>query len=382
LLIPIKVISQDSTSTHKLHVSGYISSLQTIMTEGNSTNWLKENTLHNPLNMNWNLSNTFSFDLQLRNRFIYGDLLQSDPSYARSYEKDKGIVGLAHNWVTGNSYLLNTQIDRLYITTRQKKFTFTAGRQRINWGQTFVWNPNDIFNTYSYFDFDYPERPGSDALRFEYFTGYASGFEAALKTDSTGKVTGAALIKLNKWNYDIQFLGGIYESKEMVLGLGWSGNIGNVGFYGELSYFKGIASDNYKRSYFFSSVAASYTTKNALNIQTEFLYSYNPDGYSYNNFSEVLNRPLNVKTLAFSKYSVFCAIGYPFSPLLSGNFSWMWMPSINANYIGPNITYSLGNNLDASLVIQYFRAKFKNEILSQVVTQTFTIGLLRLKFSF
>ena len=39
-------------------------------------------------------------------------------------------------------------------------FIATAGRQRINWGQTFVWNVNDVFNAYSYFDFDYKERPG------------------------------------------------------------------------------------------------------------------------------------------------------------------------------------------------------------------------------
>lgn len=28
-----------------------------------------------------------------------------------------------------------------------------------------AWNPNDWFNTYNYFDFDYEERPGTDAIR-------------------------------------------------------------------------------------------------------------------------------------------------------------------------------------------------------------------------
>ena len=45
------------------------------------------------------------------------------------------------------------------------------GRQRINWGVNLAWNPNDLFNAYSLIDFDYQERPGSDAIRFQYYMG-------------------------------------------------------------------------------------------------------------------------------------------------------------------------------------------------------------------
>jgi hypothetical protein len=106
-----------------------------------------------------------------------------------------------------------------------EKLQVTAGRQRINWGQTFVWNPNDIFNTYSYFDFDYEEKPGSDAVRVQYFLNPTSAFELAAKLDRQNKATIAGLYRFNKLNYDIQFLSGITDEQDFVAGAGWSGQI-------------------------------------------------------------------------------------------------------------------------------------------------------------
>ncbi|MCK7542259.1 MAG: hypothetical protein MZV63_70990 [Marinilabiliales bacterium] len=69
------------------------------------------------------------------------------------------------------SHVLNTFIDRASVDFTAGTLQVSAGRQRINWSQALVWNPNDIFNTYSSFDFDYMERPGSDAVRVDLLTG-------------------------------------------------------------------------------------------------------------------------------------------------------------------------------------------------------------------
>ena len=55
------------------------------------------------------------------------------------------------------------------------------GRQRINWGVNLAWNPNDLFNAYSLIDFDYQERSGVDAIRFQYYTGEMSSIEFAIQ---------------------------------------------------------------------------------------------------------------------------------------------------------------------------------------------------------
>jgi hypothetical protein len=63
----------------------------------------------------------------------------------------------------------HTNINRLYLDWRKNNWQVRMGRQRINWGVNLVSNPNDLFNTYSFFDFDYTERPGADALRVKHF---------------------------------------------------------------------------------------------------------------------------------------------------------------------------------------------------------------------
>jgi len=54
--------------------------------------------------------------------------------------------------------------------------------------------------------------------------------------DDTEDFVAAGLWKINKWNYDLQFLGS-YVREDIALGMGWAGNIKTSGFKGELTYF-------------------------------------------------------------------------------------------------------------------------------------------------
>jgi len=74
-------------------------------------------------------------------------------------DNDPGFVDMSRNIVSGSSYFLNITADRFWLDYHQQGLDLRLGRQRINWGQTFVWNANDVFNSYSFFDFDYEERP-------------------------------------------------------------------------------------------------------------------------------------------------------------------------------------------------------------------------------
>ena len=78
-----------------------------------------------------------------------------------------------------DSVVFNTTIDRVFLEYNKNDWEVRVGRQRINWGINLAWNPNDVFNAYSFFDFDYEERPGSDAIRIRKYTGIASSVELA-----------------------------------------------------------------------------------------------------------------------------------------------------------------------------------------------------------
>lgn len=346
----------------KWSLGGYISNMQTIMDIDTLKGyWLYQSQFHNRLNLGFYPVSPLFVSIQARTRILFGDLIRMDldGQYAKSMNKESGWMDLSFNLATGRSYIFNTTIDRLYFQLELNKFWITLGRQRFNWGQTFVWNPNDWFNTYSFFDFDYEERQGSDAVRLRYFTGFTSSAEIAAKLDSAKNVTAAFLLKMNKWQYDLQLLGGVLASEDYGIGLGWSGQIKNIGFRGEMNYFHPIKNPADTSGLFFMSIGFDYVFSNSLMIQCEGLYNQQPKGFDETGFIEYYQKPLSVKDLSFTEWNFFGQISYPFTPLLSGTLSAMFYPKIDGFFLGPSISYSLANNFDFSLFFQIFSGEYQ-----------------------
>ena len=316
----------------------------------------------------------------MRNRLIYGETMKYTPGYANRIAGDGGLADLSVNLFTGDSYLLNATIDRLWLQATAGKFVFTAGRQRINWGQNLVWNPNDVFNVYSYFDFDYEERPGSDALRVQYYPNMTTTAELAVKADSSGKVTAAGLYRFNRWNYDIQLLGGVLNGEDVVSGLGFSGNLGGAALRGELTLFRSLDQFSDTSAYVMTSLGMDYSFGNALMVQFEFLYSGLPADLQ--GFDEFYSEPLSVKKLAFTKYSVFAAVNYPISPLLQGSLAGMYFPGIDGYFAGPSLSYNLKDNVDLGLFVQHFNGNIKLPGSMAKTKEKLTLAFLRFRWNF
>jgi len=341
--------------------------------------WILQGQFHNRINMSYYPVDIVYFDLQLRNRFIYGNIIGiSGDDYARDISGDKGWADLTFNTVSGESYILNTSIDRLSMRYIGEKLWISVGRQRINWGQNFVWNPNDWFNNYSFFDFDYPERPGSDALRIQYFTGVLSSMELAVDIDSSKKITAAGLYKIHAGGYDIQFMAGILKQQDAGVGFGWSGNIGQTGFRGEAAYFHPVKNHSDTSGLFMISLGSDYMFTNQLMLQTEFLYSYSPLARETESFESYYQNPLTVKNISFTSLSFFTQLTYPVSPLINASFSAMYFPKIKAYYLGPGLSYSLADELDFSVFLQYFKGDFQAGSAKQEIAMAF----IRFKYSF
>lgn len=365
-------------------LGGYVSNMQTIM-DYDSLNgyWIYQSQFHNRLNVGYYPASWLSVSMQARNRLLLGDAVRMDinDALANSLEKEAGWLDLSFNLLERRSYILNTQIDRLYMKLEINKLWVTLGRQRINWGQAFVWNPNDWFNTYSFFDFDYEERAGSDAFRLQYFTGFTSSVEAAVKIDSAENITAAMLVKTNKWEYDFQFLGGILDGHDYGMGMGWSGHIRNISFRGEMSYFHPIRNFSDTTGLFFMSMGLDYMFSNSLMIQVEGLYNGLPKGYGGMNFTEYYSRPLSVKDLSFTEWNIFGQVSYPFTPLLNGTLSAMFFPKIEGFFIGPSLTWSIANNFDFSLLMQVFSGKYPGEE-GTPEKHNLNFGFVRFKYNF
>lgn len=351
--------------------------MQTVIIHNVDQNWMTNNLLHNRLNFKWNISKSFTFSLEERNRFYWGELTAISPQYKDFIANDNGLVNMSWNIFAGTSYILNASIDRVWLDYTQHNFQVTLGRQRINWSETYVWNPNDIFNTYSYFDFDYEEKPGSDAVRLQYFTSPSSKAEIAIKADKDQKITAAGLYRFNRLKYDFQWLAGIYTQSDLVLGFGWAGQVAKGGFKGEMTWFQPLKHFGDTTGVFLSSVEYDYTFRNSIFIQFEGFYnsnSSNSENILINQFNPGL---LNAKNPFLNGFSIFGTISYPVTPLINISLAGIFNPSNRMYFIIPDLTFSLMNNLDLSLLAQSFQS-YDPSVVPLLQTSIF----IRLKGSF
>jgi hypothetical protein len=359
LLFPFILHGQDDLK--KLSVNGYVKFLQTVLYQDFKQDWLTDNLIHNRINVHWYPSSKFNGAVEFRNRFIYGDFVKTIPEYKEMVVKDNGFVDLSFNWSDGKSYLFNTTIDRIYVDYITGKFQARIGRQRINWSQNLVWNPNDVFNAYSYFDFDYEERPGTDAVKLQYYTGFTSYGEFVYQLgDSLKDMSFAGLYKFNQWNYDFQFLGG-YVKNNWIVGTGWSGNIKGAAFRGEATYFYVNEDSVVNRHQVVASISGDYTFKNQLYAQIGIIY--NSLGATENiQFDEsMFFGGTSAKNLTPSRMELFGQVSYPFTPLISGNFATIANPYDGSFFFGPGFTFSIQKNMEILLFAQFFEGDENTE---------------------
>lgn len=355
-------------------LNGYLTTMQSAMFDSISGPFVFDNLIHNRLNLKGYVNDHITLAVELRNRLFTGDMARTGNIYSEMIGTDPGWIDMSWNLVTKNSFFFNTTIDRLWLDLNFEKIQVRVGRQRINWGQTFVWNPNDVFNAYSFFDFDYIERPGSDAVRIQYYPTSSSAVELAAKIDSEDDVTAAGLYRFNKWGYDFQVLAGYSNSSDILAGAGWSGAIGSLSFRGEGTWFRPL--ENFSDTAGTTIITAGIDKifdDNSM-VQAQVMYCNNP--LELTDFTSFYNGNLSAKDLSFSKFSAFGQFTWAANPLLNIGISAMWLPDLKGYFTGPSLDYSIAENLDFSLIWQHF-----NSMMGSTRTRI-NLAFLRIKFSF
>ncbi len=359
LIINDLYAQEEKPSWIKENVSfnGYIKYLNTVNFH-NGDDLLTDNLLHNRLNLTVYLGENFTIHSGMRNRIFYGDMLKL-PFFSASYlDKDNGILDLTFLPINEKNVLMQSTFDRLNVNFNYKKWNIILGRQRINWGINTVWNPNDLFNTSNFLDFDYEEKPGADAVRVIYETGEMSNLEIAYKTDKNfdkKQSIIAAKYLFNYKSYDLQLIAAKYFD-DYSIGFGWAGNIKNFGFKGEANYF--INQDN--GNVLVSSISIDYAFQNGINWMISGLYNGNYHSQNGLLLLNFYNYELTAKNLFPSKYAFFNQF--------SGNFGAAWNWRVGGIYatenklsiLIPQISYSIKDNWDLDMYMQSFFADIPN----------------------
>ena len=357
-ILVVPLFSQESNP--KLTVGGYLKYMQTTTFTDIHEDWITDNLIHNRVDFAYYPKNYLSLNLSVRNRVFYGQQVQmlslpgGNNLYAEMIDNNTGFFDFTWNYFENNAFFFSTNIDRVYVDFQFADLAITTGRQRINWGQTFVWNPNDLFNAYNYFDFDYEEKPGTDAIRMQYYLNYASRLELAAAVNTDTSITAAVLYQFNKWQYDIQFISGLYRNDDVVVGTGWSGNLLKGAFRGEVSYFHPLENLSDTIGIALVALGYDYTFKNSLMLQFEYLFSSGIDSDTDFNMMAFYNQKLNAKNLGFFRHTIFGTLAYPINPLMSIAIAGMYSPTNNFTFIGPALTVSLSDNFELNLNVQTF----------------------------
>ena len=359
LLFSISILSLKAQS--KLSFYGYIKDLGMYykpvnpiqVSETETLDYLVLNQIHNRLNFRWYITNELTFATEARNRIYFGQMVRDFPDYDVAVDVDNGYLDLSTVLISGKGWFMHSMLDRAWLDYTSGKWQIRVGRQRINWGINLVWNPNDIFNSFSYFDFDYEERPGTDAIKIQYYTSVTSSAQLVYKIGRNNDETAiAGMYRFSKFNYDFQFLSG-WVGKDLVFGGGWAGDIKGGGFRGEVSYFLPKEQDNGSQEALVASVSGDYTLKNSLYLHGGVLFnSHGAKGKAGGR--SFFDQNLSAKLLSLAMYNVFAQTSFPVTPIFSANFSAMINPMDWSSYIGPSFSFSLADNWELLLAGQLF----------------------------
>lgn len=358
-------------------LSGYIKNLQTGIFQNHPAgdSYLQDNLIHNRLNFKWFPDEHWTFRAELRTRVFYGDVVLANRDFADLVDDaNNDYFDLSLILFDGKSWVGHTMLDRLYVEYNKNDWEIRLGRQRINWGINTVWNPNDVFNAFAFTDFDYEERPGSDALTIKKYTGIASSVELAVNlADRLDETVIAGRWQLNQWNYDFQLIGG-YMQDSWLLGAGWAGQINLIGFKGEWSYFLPIEEE--LPTSFALSLGFDYIFEKGLYLNLGYLY--NSNGSLSDGIDNLFNFELSAQNLYPYRHAVFLQATTAISPLVSTGLAIIYSPvAVHPVFLNPSFTVSIANNWDLDLIGQLV---FNDT--SRAYTSPIQAIFLRTKFSF
>ena len=335
-------------------IGGYITYLPSYLEFKNSNQieLQKNNLIHNRINIRGYIKDNFSIGIELRNRILFDEGV---------FNSDNGYFDLSHYFVNQPKFKIHSMIDRMWLKYQSDKIEISAGRQRVNWGVNTIWNSNDLFNSYNFIDFDYLERPGSDVIRFQYSGDDLSSLDIVYKPSTLEKNSVfAALYKINKMGYDIQFLLADYYN-DIALGSGWAGNIKNTGFKGEITYF--ISDESSENNSISLSTSIDYSFTNGLYILGSHLYNSNglsnPEDFE---LGAVTQNILSPKNLMPSKNSYLIQASGYITSAINTSFTFLYGEGVNFFFLSPNITYDINSSLDASVIGQFFLIKNDSNI--------------------
>lgn len=366
-----------SRDTLAINFKGYIKALNGIIYSkplSSLTPYFVDNLVHNRLDLEMRYGATWKVELGMRNRMFWGDILRTDATFPQGIEDaNNDQWDLSAHIIDKSGFLVNSYFDRLNVQFAKDDLEITIGRQRINWGIHTFWNPNDLFNAYNFVDFDYEERPGTDALNVTKYVGFTGQMDLAIRYfENWDESIIAGRYVFGLASYDVQVIGGKFKD-DYVIGAGWAGNLGTASLKGEWTYF--YPQDDEKSDAFVASVGSEYVFENGLFLSGGLLY--NSLGLTNGSSSSVFEFSLSPRNIYPYRWAAYVSGQLSLGALSGLSTSVIYSPiDTNPMFVILSANHSVQENWDLDLTTQWSLAKNDKYDLQA------TVAYLRLKWSF
>lgn len=295
----------------------------------------------------------FTVRLEARTRLFYGSQVERTAGFAEGVAADGGLWDGSWNWweSADGRGVGNTLIDRALVSYRNGVWRVDVGRQRINWGRHTVWNPNDLFNAYNFFDFDYAERPGTDAVRVRRLVGSngMNELEVAARPGSGDRAPlVAGLFRFNLKEVDGQILAA-YIEEAFAAGAAGSVGIGAFAIKGEATAFG--ASPAWGDSAIWSGTLGVEATWGQGNFaQVAVLRTPGLGGLALMNTATQTQQPWALLPFGLT---TMAQLQVPIGPRFRFGAALLYAPEDRALIGMPTLTWDAARNLTASVVVQH-----------------------------
>lgn len=338
-----------------------------------------DHQLEQRFNYEYRFTKQLRFNASMRNRLLMGDSAEL-AGYAKSVADDPGYLDLSTNVLDKNGLIANAQFDRLYFDWSNENWQTRAGRFRINWAMNTLWNPNDIFSSYSIYDFAYEERKGSDALLLKRRVALDSSLSLVYNPHQNSELTsyaGRYLFNQNGW--DMQLIAGKAQLDYLFAG-GLAGDIEGAGVRAELSWFQ--AKERYlgaqlQDDTLVASLESDYSFTGSNNWLGRIAILYISKPQTALSAQAFLNLPTTARSLSFSEFTYYAELGADLTALSRLTLSGSYYSDGSYSIVASN-QYSLADDWQLQTVLQRFAGR-DSSLFGQ--TPSYVV-FMQLKWSF
>lgn len=372
LLAAVGTVSQAANP----ELGGSVSAIHASAHDDVFLSWTRFNKLHGRLHADWRPGGAWRFYGSMQYRVFQGEWQEKYPGFPFLAHPPNDYLKLSYTLTERNNLFAQGRMDQAYIEYAHGKLALRAGRQRIDVGQTLVWNVSDIFNNMSFFELDPLEAGSCDALRVSVFPDALSALEAIVKMDGDKQLTGAVLSRFNLKATDVHLMIGIVRQEDYFFGAGSAFSIKGLNIRSDLAYHKPMQPGVDDHPALLISFGLDYLFANQMMVQGEVLYMDNDDFDTSVHFMDLFASPYSPKSLSVSQWSYVANWHYTHSPKMSMRFTLAHFPDHRGVLLSPTLDFLPIRDLGLALTGTYF------SVDRQGIQNEFWLASVRLTYYF